>query len=141
MSQETQVEESINSLNIFKCAKCRSCLKDPVQLNECLHILCKKCVQVVESVSTESNVLKCPLCGKENAKPSSHQSDYNSPGQSMSSCVIAFNEAVRECINFFNQPDAENDICKTKEHKDNEKNYFCLQCWKPICGDCSLKGE
>ncbi|RUS80352.1 hypothetical protein EGW08_011891, partial [Elysia chlorotica] len=43
-------------------------------------------------------------------------------------------------------PEAEGTLCEFSSHKGCDgrplpKNYFCLPCWKPVCGECSLKGD
>ena len=224
-----------NYMKNCKCAKCKLPLVNPVQLPACLHILCKKCIDDVESAYL--NNINCPKCGQENGKPSilnrisgielfsngegggSVPCDFEqSHEHAMWNCFLCAKNLCSQCrsnhpldhgdgisllaptrdIQLFHEenldatantdidssdgslisslglledigkniplygttdcsymdalellhapPDAKKARCEISSHKDCDgqslpKNYFCIKCWKPVCGDCSQKGE
>ncbi|CAL1537125.1 unnamed protein product [Lymnaea stagnalis] len=116
MAEQFGREEHSSILACLKCAKCMNSLRNPVQLSACLHIVCLDCTENLQS-ATNVNLLLCPKCGVQSAKPS----------------VLRSISGVEES----NKKNNDCDFCQSKQ----PALWFCFMCAKNICKQCRAQHD
>ena len=133
--------------NCFMCAKniCSQCRSNhPLDHGDAISLLVRRC-----NIRVSEGTLDAAASGNIDVSDGAMCSSLGFLGSIGEDCPICKSTScphidVLELLH--TSPDIENAFCEVSSHKDCDgrpllKNYFCYKCWKPVCGDCSHKGE
>ncbi|GFR58812.1 hypothetical protein ElyMa_005369700 [Elysia marginata] len=133
--------------NCFVCTKnlCSQCRANhPLDHADCLSLLAPPCNIHLEeeNLDAAANIHRDHTDGSLCSALGNQESTWQEcPMCKSTSCPHI---DVLELLH--SPPDAKKARCEISSHigcdeQPLEKNYFCLKCWIPVCGDCSNKGE